>query len=317
MPSRSVRVSVVVPFYNAGRDMVEELHRSLGSATANLPGGVELVYVDDGSTDDTLDALRAVQQRDSRVVLIELAANFGQHAAFSAGFDRTHGRYVVTMDADLQCDPAEIPLLLAPLEQGYDFVSGVRRGRRDPRSRQLWSRLLTRIVTSMTRVQLQDVGCPFNACTADVVHAVSTFGELRRFLKPLAVRVAKRVAEVEVSHQPRHQHRPASSYSTNGLVRLFMDFLVNNIGDVFAWVFLLSAAASGVLALATLVALVRLPAVGAAVVFACLAGAIGAALVALLGLAGDYMQRIYRQSSGRPFYLVRHVYATPAVEEHA
>jgi glycosyltransferase involved in cell wall biosynthesis len=314
MQSRNVRVSVVVPFYNAGREMVDALHRSLGAATAKLAGGVELIYVDDGSTDDTLEALRAAQQRDARVVVIELAANFGQHAAFSAGFDRTHGRYIITMDADLQCDPEEIPLLLGPLEQGFDFVSGVRRGRRDPRSRQLWSRLLTRIVTSITRVRLRDVGCPFNACTADVVHAVATFGELRRFLKPLAVRVAKRVAEVEVSHQPRHHHRPSSSYSATGLVRLFMDFLVNSIGDVFAWVFLLASAAAGLLAVIAVIAFVQ---VGAAGGLAVIGGTIGAGLVALLGLAGDYVQRIYRQSSGRPFYLVRHVYATPGVEEHA
>jgi glycosyltransferase involved in cell wall biosynthesis len=314
MQSRNVRVSVVVPFYNAGREMVEELHRSLGAAASKLSGDIELVYVDDGSVDDTLDALRAVQQRDERVVVIELAANFGQHAAFSAGFDRTHGRYIVTMDADLQCDPEEIPLLLAPLEQGYDFVSGVRKGRQDPRSRQLWSRLLTRIVTSITRFKLQDVGCPFNACTAEVVHAVSTFGELRRFLKPLAVRVAKRVAEVEVSHQPRHHHRPSSSYSATGLVRLFMDFLVNSIGDVFAWLFLIAGGLTGLLLLAAVVALVQ---GGFGSMFLMLIFAMQTGFLALLGLAGDYVQRIYRQSSGRPFYLVRRVYASPTVGEHA
>ncbi len=314
MQTRNVRVSVVVPFFNAGREMVEALHQSLGTAAAKLAGGVELIYVDDGSTDETLDALRTVQQRDERVVVVELAANFGQHAAFSAGFDRTHGRYIVTMDADLQCDPEEIPLLLAPLEQGYDFVSGVRRGRRDPHSRRLWSRLLTRLVTTITRVRLQDVGCPFNACTADVVHAVSTFGELRRFLKPVAVSVAKRVAEVEVSHQTRHRLLPASSYSATGLVRLFMDFLVNSIGDVFAWVFLIAAGASGLFLLLSLAAAAQ---VGVAGFLAGVMAALFAGLVALLGLAGDYLQRIYRQSSGRPFYLVRRVYASPAVEEHA
>ena len=314
MQSRNVRVSVVVPFYNAGREMVEALHRSLGTAVSKLSGGVELIYVDDGSLDDTLDALRAVQQRDERVVVIELAANFGQHAAFSAGFDRTHGRYIVTMDADLQCDPEEIPLLLAPLEQGYDFVSGVRKGRQDPRSRQLWSRLLTRIVTSITRFKLQDVGCPFNACTAEVVHAVSTFGELRRFLKPLAVRVAKRVAEVEVSHQPRHHHRPSSSYSATGLVRLFMDFLVNSIGDVFAWLFLIMGALTGMLIAGSLVGLVM---AGPIAMLVLLGLALQTGFIALIGLAGDYVQRIYRQSSGRPFYLVRRVYASPTVGEHA
>jgi hypothetical protein len=149
------------------------------------------------------------------------------------------------------------------------------------------------------------------------VHAVSTFGELRRFLKPLAVRVAKRVVEVEVSHNARHQHRPTSSYSTTGLVRLFMDFLVNSIGDVFAWVFLLSAGAASVFGLAFWVALAGVQRWGWSVVVACLGGTLLAGLVALLGLAGDYLQRIYRQSSGRPFYLVRGVYTSRAVEEHA
>ncbi len=106
----------------------------------------------------------------------------------------------------------------------------------------------------------------------------------------------------------------SKSHSATGLVRLFMDFLVNSIGDVFAWVFLLAGGISGLLVIAALVALVRIGPAGALLG---LSGAIFAALVALLGLAGDYVQRIYRQSSGRPFYLVRHVYASPAVEEHA
>src|SRR5205814_3785609 len=120
------------------------------------------------------------QRRDPRVVVIELAANFGQHAAFSAGFDRARGQYLVTLDADLQCDPNEIPQLVAPLTQGYDLVSGVRRGRRDPLVRRIFSRILARMVAAMTDVRLRDGGCPFNACTADVARAMSSLGELRR-----------------------------------------------------------------------------------------------------------------------------------------
>jgi glycosyltransferase involved in cell wall biosynthesis len=314
---RDIRVSVVVPFFNTGRNMVEELHRLLGDAATKLPGGVELMYVDDGSTDETLETLRSVQQRDARVVVVELAANFGQHAAFSAGFDRVRGRFVVTMDADLQCDPEEIPLLLEPLERGCDFVSGVRKDRRDPFVRQVLSRVLARMVTSMTGVRLRDVGCPFNACTLEVAHAVSAFGELRRFLKPLAVRVAKRVEEVEVAHRARHHHRPRSSYSATGLVRLFMDFLVNTIGDVFGWLFLISSGIAVVLNIAGWVALARFNTLGIAPGVMLMGASIMAGLVALLGLAGDYVQRIYRQSSGRPFYLVRRVYAATAIEEHA
>lgn len=314
-----IRISVVVPFFNTGREMVDALYRSLGAAADALKGPTELLFVDDGSSDDTLEALCDIQRRDRRVVVVALAANFGQHAAFSAGFDRARGRYLVTMDADLQCDPAEIPLLLAPLEEGYDFTSGVRRGRRDPASRRMWSRLLTRLVASMTGVRLRDIGCPFNACTAEVARAVSAFGELRRFLKPLAVRVARRVAEVEVTHRARHEHSPRSSYSATGLVRLFMDFFVNSLGDLFAWIFVTSgllALVASLAALATFAMWIRGRASGASFL---LAGSLVLLLAgtALLGLGGDYVQRTYRQSSGRPFYLVRRVYASSAIEEHA
>jgi glycosyltransferase involved in cell wall biosynthesis len=311
------RISVIVPFFNGGRDMVETLHQALGSAAAAFAHDVELVYVDDGSSDDTMDALRDVQQRDSRVVVIELAANFGQHAAFSAGFDRARGQYLVTMDADLQCDPAEIPLLIEPLKRGYDLVSGIRRNRRDPLVRRLFSRVLARMIKVMTGVRLRDVGCPLNACTADVAAAMSSFGELRRFLKPVALRVARRVTEVEITHRPRPRLHPQSSYSATGLVRLFMDFFINTAGDVFAWVFVGAAGLAGVAALLTLASIALAaagrtswtPAVLTASTTLLLAG------TTLLGLAGDYVQRIYRQTSGRPFYLVRHVYASRPVQE--
>ena len=164
---------------------------------------------------------------------------------------------------------------------------------------------------------MPSVGCPLNACTAEVAAAMSSFGELRRFLKPVALRVARRVAEVEIAHRPRPRLRPKSSYSATGLVRLFMDFFVNTAGDVFAWVFVGAAALAGLSTLLTLVSIVLAvagraswtPAIITASTTLLLAG------TTLLGLGGDYLQRIYRQSSGRPFYLVRRVYATRPVEE--
>ena len=319
MGTRNERVSVIVPFFNGGRTMVDALHAALAAAAPRLGSDVEFVYVDDGSSDDTIDALRAVQQQDSRVVLIELAANFGQHAAFSAGFDRARGQYLVTMDADLQSDPEEIPQLVAPLQQGYDLVSGVRRDRRDPMVRQLFSRVLAGMITTMTGVRLRDVGCPFNACTAEVARAMASFGELRRFLKPVAMRVARRVAEVEVTHRPRPRVRPQSSYSATGLIRLFMDFFVNTAGDIFAWVFVGAAGLAGLSALLTVITIVLVP-LGQTSWSAVLAAAITTLFLAgttLLGLAGDYVQRIYRQSSGRPFYLVRKIYESAPVGERA
>jgi glycosyltransferase involved in cell wall biosynthesis len=305
------RISVIIPVFN-GAGLVEPCHSSLAPVLEQLEGGAEVVYVDDGSTDDTVEVLRRVQASNPRVRVVELAANFGQHAAFSAGFEHARGRYLVTMDVDLQCDPADIPRLIAPLTEGYDLVSGVRLERQDPAARQVFSRITTALVTRLARVRLRDIGCPLNAFTEDVARSLAPFGELRRFLKPLAVRVARRVAEVEVRHRPR-PHRRKSSYSATGLVRLFMDFLVTAVGDVFAWVFLIASALAALMLVGAFVALLAgllgasfTGALGAALMLLFLA--IQATLVALFGLAGDYIQRIYRQSSGRPFYLVRRVH---------
>ena len=302
-------VSVVVPVYN-GAELVPACQAALSPVLDQMPGGAEVIYVDDGSSDATIEALRAAQAADPRVRIVELAANFGQHAAFTAGFEHARGRYLVTLDVDLQCDPADIPRLIEPLTQGYDLVSGVRLNRGDPGGRQLFSRATTALVTRLAGVPLRDIGCPLNAFTDDVARSLATFGELRRFLKPLAVKVARRVTEVEVQHRPRPAARRASSYSATGLVRLFMDFFVNALGDVFAWVFLIAAALAGLTLLAAIVS-----AIWGVVTngspgfwFAWLFLAIEATLVALFGLAGDYVQRIYRQSSGRPFFLVRRIH---------
>ena len=302
-------VSVIVPVYD-GADLVSPCHAALSPVLDQMAGGAEVVYVDDGSADATVDALRSIQLTDPRVRVVELAANFGQHAAFTAGFDHARGRYLVTLDVDLQCDPADIPRLIEPLTRGYDLVSGIRLNRQDPPTRQFFSRLTTALVTRLAGVPLHDIGCPLNAFTDDVARSLAAFGELRRFLKPLAVRVARKVTEVEVKHRPRQAMQRASAYSATGLVRLFMDFFVNSLGDVFAWVFLAASALAAVLFLVTVGAAAGAAIASVAPVVPLVSGAltVAALLVALLSLAGDYVQRIYRQSSGRPFYLVRCVH---------
>jgi glycosyltransferase involved in cell wall biosynthesis len=303
-------VSVVVPVFNSAA-LVPACQAALAPVLDQLAGGAEVIYVDDGSTDGTLEVLRAIQTTDPRVRIVELAANFGQHAAFTAGFEHAAGRYLVTLDVDLQCDPSDIPRLIEPLTHGYDLVSGVRLNRQDPKARQVFSRLTTTLVARLAGVPLRDIGCPLNAFTDEVARSLAAFGELRRFLKPLAVRVARRVTEVEVQHRPRSER--TSSYSVTALVRLFMDFFVNALGDVFAWVFMVASALALVLLVAAIgtgmasIASRRL--VGYAIPLMLLA--IQAALVALFGLVGEYVQRIYRQSSGRPFFLVRRLHQAP------
>ncbi len=305
-------VSVVVPVFNSA-GLIPACQAALTPVLDQMAGGAEVIYVDDGSTDGTLEALRAVQAVDPRVRVVELAANFGQHAAFTAGFEHAAGRYLVTLDVDLQCDPSDIPRLIEPLTRGYDLVSGVRLNRQDPAARQVFSRLTTAMVARLAGVPLRDIGCPLNAFTDDVARSLAAFGELRRFLKPLAVRVARRVTEVEVQHRPRPETGRASSYSVISLVRLFMDFFVNALGDVFAWVFLVATGLTAVLLIAAVsvavASVAATPLVGYAIPLMLLA--IQAALVALFGLVGEYVQRIYRQSSGRPFFLVRRMHEAP------
>ena len=306
-------ISIVIPVFNNGEPMVRECHAAISAVLATLPEPAEIIFVDDGSRDGTLAGLKTIQLADPRVRILELTANFGQHAAFSAGFDAARGDVVVTMDVDLQADPADIPKMIAPLRQGFDLVSGVRMHRQDPMMRRAASSVVTRLVAAMTGVRLRDVGCPFNAFTADVAKSLSSFGELRRFLKPLAVRVARSVTEVEVSHRARAAHHVRSSYSATRLLRLFMDFFVNSISDMFAWVFAWGAAAF-VAGLAGTIVVSALWVRGTLTSRALLvAGALtlAAGLVSMLGLIGDYAQRIYRESSGRPFYLVRRVHEAP------
>jgi glycosyltransferase involved in cell wall biosynthesis len=314
-PVHNIVISIVIPVFNSGEAMVRECHAALAAVLATLSEPAEIIFVDDGSRDDTLAALKAVQRIDTRIRILELTANFGQHAAFSAGFDAVRGDVVVTMDVDLQADPAEIPRMIAPLRNGFDLVSGVRLHRRDPIMRRLASAVVTRLVATMTGVRLRDIGCPFNAFTADVAKSLSSFGELRRFLKPLAVRVARSVIEVEVSHRARPAHHVRTSYSSTRLLRLFMDFFVNSVTDMFAWVFVGGAAvaAAGVVALLVLGGFWLAGSVGGRALALDAVAVAAAALVALLGLIGDYAQRIYRQGSGRPFYLVRRVDDAPDV----
>lgn len=312
----SVVLSVVIPVFDNPPAVLGALFDELSTELDGLGVASEVVFVDDGSGEDTKRALEALVLAHARVRVVELVANFGQHAAFSAGFELARGRFIVTMDADGQSDPRDIPRLIAPLENGYDMVSGVRRHREDPAFRRLSSRLVTWLVGRLTHVRLRDIGCPVNAFTADVSRHLGGFGELRRFLKPLAVRVARRVTEVEVTHRPRPAASPTSSYSANRLVRLFMDFFVNSLGDVFAWIFLFGAGMAALLAFSAL--LLAAASAAGRPTFVAAWGAAGlalqAAIVAMLALGGDYVQRIYRQSSGRPFYLVRRVHGHPAPE---
>jgi glycosyltransferase involved in cell wall biosynthesis len=215
-------LSIVVPLYNEEQSL-DKLHQELVAALDPLGEDYEIVFVDDGSTDGSFGALTEIQSRASDVVVVHLRANFGKAAALKAGFLEARGDIVVTLDADLQDDPAEIPKLLAKLEEGFDLVSGWKTVRNDPWSRRVASRIFNRAVAFVSGVRLHDVNCGFKAYRAETLRGLRLYGELHRFIPILAAFRGFRIAEVTVNHRPRLHGR--SRYGPSRYLRGVFDLL--------------------------------------------------------------------------------------------
>jgi glycosyltransferase involved in cell wall biosynthesis len=215
-------ISVVVPVRNE-EVSIALLHDELGAALDPLGDTWEAVYVDDGSTDGSFAALTRLHAREDNVRVVRLRRNFGKAAALAAGFAQAAGDPVVTIDGDLQDDPAEIPRLLAKLEEGFDLVSGWKARRRDPLSRRIPSRLFNRVAGWMSGLHLHDMNCGLKAYRQDVVRSLVLYGELHRFIPVLAHEQGFRVAEIPVNHRPREHGR--SRYGLERYLRGFLDLL--------------------------------------------------------------------------------------------
>jgi glycosyltransferase involved in cell wall biosynthesis len=215
-------ISVVVPVYNEERS-VALLYDELRSALDQLGTSWEAIFVDDGSTDGTFAALTRLHNTADNVRVVRLRRNFGKAAALRAGFDQAHGETVVTIDGDLQDDPAEIPRLLAKLDEGFDLVSGWKTRRRDRLSRRVLSKVFNRVTGAFSGVHLHDMNCGLKAYRADVVHGLRLYGELHRFIPVLAHYRGFRIAELPVNHRPREHGR--SRYGVERYLRGFLDLL--------------------------------------------------------------------------------------------
>ncbi len=215
-------ISIVVPVYNEERS-VALLYDELQAALDPLGHTWEVVFADDGSTDGSLTALTRLYAAHDNVRVVRLRRNFGKAAALAAGFAQARGDVVVTIDADLQDDPAEIPRLLVKLEEGFDLVSGWKARRRDPLSRRTFSRVFNRVVGWMSGVRLHDMNCGLKAYRAEVVRGLPLYGELHRFLPVLAHQRGFRIAELPVNHRPREYG--GSRYGVERYLRGFLDLL--------------------------------------------------------------------------------------------
>jgi glycosyltransferase involved in cell wall biosynthesis len=215
-------LSIVVPVFNEERSvalLVDELESAL------QPRGEawEVIFVDDGSTDGTFAALTRLHARYENVRVVRLRRNFGKAAALMAGFGEVGGEAVVTMDGDLQDDPAEVPRLLAKLDEGFDLVSGWKTRRRDPWSRRVLSRVFNWASSRVSGLRLHDMNCGLKAYRANVVKGLRIYGELHRFVPVLAHYRGYRVGELPVNHRPREHGR--SRYGAERYLRGFLDLL--------------------------------------------------------------------------------------------
>jgi glycosyltransferase involved in cell wall biosynthesis len=215
-------LSVVVPVYNEERS-VELLYDEVAAALDPLDHEWEAVFVDDGSTDGSFAALTRLHARASNVRVVRLRRNFGKAAALAAGFAQASGDLIATLDADGQDDPAELPRLLAKLDEGYDLVSGWKVRRRDPWRRRFVSRIFNAVTGWISGVRLHDMNCGFKAYRAEVVRGLPLYGELHRFIPVLAHERGYRVTELAVNHRPREHGR--SRYGIERYLRGFFDLI--------------------------------------------------------------------------------------------
>ena len=226
MKPNEVELSIVVPVYNETENiepLVTAVQRVLDAPAT--PDTWELLIVDDGSTDGTRGRARALARANPRVRLIPLARNFGQTAAMQAGFDAARGRVIVSMDGDLQNDPADIPKLVRKLEEGYDLVTGYRVDRQDTLiTRKVPSWIANRIIAWLTGVSIRDNGCSLKAYRRELFDRVVLYSDMHRFIPAMAVATAgARVAEIPVRHHPRQAGR--SKYGLSRIWKVLSDLL--------------------------------------------------------------------------------------------
>lgn len=308
-----MNVSVVIPVFNEA-DNLERLHDELRQAMEGLGREYEILFIDDGSSDGSLERLKRIRDTDSNAKLISFRKNFGQTAALSAGFDHARGDIVITMDADLQNDPADIPLLLSKIEEGYDLVSGWRHDRKDRWfSRRLPSILANKLISWATDVKLNDYGCTLKAIRKEVVKNITLYGELHRFIPAIASWMGVRISEVKVNHRARVAGE--SKYGISRVIRVLLDlvtvkFLLSYSGrplQFFGLPGLFCGSVGGAIAAyLTFQKLVFDVALGdrPLLLLAILLIIVGIQFI-VFGLLGELQIRTYHESLDKPIYFIK------------
>jgi glycosyltransferase involved in cell wall biosynthesis len=308
-------LSIVIPIRNESAS-IPQLYVELTDVLRQFGRPYEILFVEDGSTDDSFALLAALQARDAHIRVIRFRKNFGQTAAFAAGFAYARGRLVVTSDGDLQNDPRDIPAMVVRMDEGVDIVCGWRRERKDPwLSRRLPSKVANWLISWSTGVPLHDYGCSLKVFRAEIVKPLKLYGEMHRFLPAIASAAGVEIAEVVVNHRTRQHGR--SHYGISRTIRVVLDlltvkFLLNYATrplQIFGLVGLLMGLAGlAITAGLSYVKLVFHESIGTRplLLLGILLIFTGVQLVTL-GLLAELQTRTYHESQNKPTYAVREV----------
>ena len=309
-------ISVVVPMRNEAPN-VEQLYGELTTTLDAFGRPFEVLAIDDGSTDDTFARLAALQARDGRLRVIRFRRNFGQTAAFAAGFQHARGRYIVTSDGDLQNNPADIPAMVGLIEQGPDIVAGWRKDRKDPFiNRRLPSMIANAIISFATGVKLHDYGCSLKVFRAEIVKPMRLYGEMHRFLPAIASEQGVEIVEHVVDHRPRLHGK--SKYGISRTVRVVLDLMTVKFLSSYSTrpLQMFGSIGVGMGTIGTLIvaylAYVRLIALQpiadrTPLLLLGISLALGGVQLVMTGLLGEMLSRTYHESQNKPTYVIREI----------
>ncbi len=312
---KTLDLSVVIPIYNEA-DNVERLYKSLEEVLSKLDKNYEVLLIDDGSTDGTTDKLAEIHERNPKYKVIQFRRNYGQTAAISAGFDYSAGNVIVTIDADLQNDPKDIPKILEKMEEGYDVVSGWRKERKDPfLTRKVPSKIANWLVSILAGIHLHDYGCTLKAYSKNVVKNVQLYGEMHRYIPALASWIGINVTEIPVSHHKRKFGK--SKYGLSRTPRVILDlitlkFLLSYSTrpiQIFGSIGIITAFLGFLIALfLSYVKLVQKQSIGdrPLLLLAVLLIFLGFQFISM-GLLGELVVRIYHEAQNKPIYFIKKI----------
>ncbi len=306
-----ISLSVIIPVYNEEANIPMLIPR-LFAVLAQLKENWEVIFINDGSTDHTLELLQEEAGTRGHIVIVNLARNFGQHAAVMAGFSQAGGKWIITMDADLQNPPEEIPRILAEFKKGHDLVGTIRKSRRDTLFRKTASKITNRIITRISGISLKDFGCMLRGYSREIVLAILQNPEYRTFIPALATFFAANPVEIEVSHEERAGGE--SKYSIIKLLSLQLDLMTG----FSMWPLRILFFAGSIIALlgimlALVIIIMRLyhgpgwAAQGVFTLFSFMFFLAGCQLFGL-GLVGEYIGRVFQAVRHRPSYILEKVY---------